>query len=658
MKIKTVRDKKTDESTLTIRLTKGEEFNYAQAELLRTLHDSPFLPFSYSTEKDGTTLLSYDISDTITLQTYLGAELSRDQFRALMIDVAQTVEACANNGFSYTELVFELNSVYMDPETNHMKWAFVPAALPGSKRASIQDLLRFIATKAKFVRKEDKPCSESLLDFLKRQTIFSLVDFKSFIDSGELKTSSGASVTSLNRGDSSDATTGGMGSGSMGSGRLGSGRLGSSPLGSGQLGGSSAGAGTYDFVKAQAGAISAEETRASKSLAEQVSFDVADVAIGFLNATGAANWDDVSQHTTFTAAPVENPAAVAPTPSAPMADPVVAAPMSPAPTADPIPVPPPPGAAPVSMPPPAASEPVNLAPPAASEPVDLAPPAASEPVLMPPPASNEPVPMPPPGSSEPVPMPPPPNADPISAYPPPAAGPVVSDSPVEPEPVPMSVSSESSQDSVAPAAVEPSASMAPPVAVEPQASMTPPVATEPPASMAPPVAIEPPANTTPPMTVEPQASMTPPASIEPPASMTPPVAIEPPSASDISTGSFSGGLSGSLASKVAPSPVAPSTPRNYRILRVATGERYSLAPERETTIGRSKRCDIRIAGNTNISRVHALLKACDEGCYVMDQQTTNKTLVNGRELAPQTAHLAQPGDEIKLADECLRLEAV
>lgn len=517
MKIKTVKDRKKDERHLTIRLGKGEEFSYAQAEQLRTLDTGLFLPFSYETEKDGTPLLRYDLVDTITLNTYLGAELSRNQFKTLMIDIVHLVEACARNGFSYTELIFDTGSVYVDAETNHIKLAYVPAVLPTSKRATISDLLRHIAVKTKFVCKDDRTCSDGLLDFLKRQTIFSLVDFKTFLDQHGLGTGTGPLGPSAQRVPASSPSSRVQSSNKPAAPSYSAGFNGAAPMGS------SVGVGTYDFVKAQAGSLSAQETRASKSLAEQVSFDVADISSGPIGASGEASWDDVAEQSAST-------------------DPMLSSSNA---TAQPMST--------------VSSEGVGSFAPPAVAPVD--------PSTFPAPQCSPVA----PGS---FPAPNSPSFGAAGSYPTPTTSSVASDSFPTPTTSPVDLTSFPAPDASAGAAVS---------------YATPPT----------------------PLTLQ-------------------------------SSG---------------PPPVPPRGSQSLFIVHVATGERYSLPQARETTIGRSKRCDIRISGNTNISRVHASLKPCDEGCYVIDEETTNKTVVAGVELIPHAPYLAVAGDEIKLADERLRLEA-
>lgn len=404
MKTKILHDKKTDTSSLTVRLTKGEELLYAQAEQLCALQGVPYLPFAYVTEKDGSIVFTYDVSDTITLGMYLGAELSREQFRLLMIDIVETVEACERNGFSYTELIFDHSFVYMDAETNHLCFAYMPATVPSNKRANIIDLLRFIATRTRFICKEDSACSEDLLDFLKRQTIFSLVDFKAFLG---LQETLGAR-SDLNLQEPLGARS------VLSSQELQGARSVLSSQEPQSTQDTQGAGGAYDFIKAQAGTLSAQETRASQNLAEQVSFDVADTATPLSHVTAPA---------------LNN------TPSAALGD-----------------------------------------------------------------------------ESKSVP----------------------SDAPIK--------------------------------------------------------------------------------------------------------------------------PITPTQTQTYCIVRVSTSERYTLPPLRQTTVGRSKRCDICMMGNSNMSRVHAIFELNDAGCFITDQDTTNKTKVRGKELEPFVPERVENGDDIKLADECLRLE--
>jgi hypothetical protein len=68
-------------------------------------------------------------------------------------------------------------------------------------------------------------------------------------------------------------------------------------------------------------------------------------------------------------------------------------------------------------------------------------------------------------------------------------------------------------------------------------------------------------------------------------------------------------------------------------------------------LGRHPDCDIAIADDA-VSRHHARLRRTPEGWDVLDLGSTNGTWLNGRRI---TSAVAQPGDELSLADYVMRL---
>lgn len=246
MKIKLSSNRKKGIAILNVKTTKGEKLAYAHAELLLQGGIDSFLPFSYKTKKE-VALFKYNVSNKVKLTTYLGAKLSLDQFCSLLENVVEAVEACSNHGLSYTNILFDSEHVYLDTKTSKILFAYIPASGLSGKRAHIIDLLQFLAAKASFVCEENNVYAQELIDFLHRQTVFSLIDLKDFLGK-----------KTLEKRGSDD-----------------SGSLESIPK--------KTVAKTYDFLKEQAGSISAEEAHQNRSFAEQVSFGVLDVsALGTL----------------------------------------------------------------------------------------------------------------------------------------------------------------------------------------------------------------------------------------------------------------------------------------------------------------------------------------------------------------------------------------
>ena len=90
---------------------------------------------------------------------------------------------------------------------------------------------------------------------------------------------------------------------------------------------------------------------------------------------------------------------------------------------------------------------------------------------------------------------------------------------------------------------------------------------------------------------------------------------------------------------------------NTWLVRVKTDEAINL-PEGEFKIGRSRsKSDYPIADNSVISRVHAILIKRDSDCYLMDNNSRNKTVLNSKELEAEKEYLLKNGDSFLLANE-------
>lgn len=279
MKIKVVPNRKKKTNALTVKTGKGEKLEYAQAELLFQESFEVFLSFSYQEEKDGF-LFCYDVTDLMSLKTFLDAKLSLSQFDALLADVADAVETCGNNGLTYTNMLFEDDHLYLDAESNKLHFAYVPASGIDHMRATITDLLRLIASRAVFICEEDAVQAHDLIDFLNRQTVFSLIDFKTFLQGATLKRQGKSESALFETAVKSTIRT---------SSRSASGATKNSEKG------------TFDFLKTQASSVSARETRQNQSLAEKIAFDVADAPSAPTNTPINSPTDSASSESSYAA---------------------------------------------------------------------------------------------------------------------------------------------------------------------------------------------------------------------------------------------------------------------------------------------------------------------------------------------------------------------
>lgn len=96
----------------------------------------------------------------------------------------------------------------------------------------------------------------------------------------------------------------------------------------------------------------------------------------------------------------------------------------------------------------------------------------------------------------------------------------------------------------------------------------------------------------------------------------------------------------------------PSFPKNRFILtRTATEEKIAIDCE-EFSIGRSEvMTNHSVTGNSAISRIHAVFKYTENSIVIIDQNSSNKTYLNGKQLVPMVEYPLYNNDEVTLANE-------
>jgi hypothetical protein len=199
MKFKQVKQKSDNSLLLRANLEKKDIFNYVIAKRLATNKLSGLIPFSFTEEK-ATPELFYNITNLASLKTLLGAKLSLPQFHLLLRQIVELLEALGQEGMPERNIIFESNRVYASMDSLTLLFLYLPLDNQPVNGRAILDLLLFLAGNARFVDEGGKAYSDTLLDFLKRQRVFSLVDLKAHlglsahagVDSGSLVSSGGS----------------------------------------------------------------------------------------------------------------------------------------------------------------------------------------------------------------------------------------------------------------------------------------------------------------------------------------------------------------------------------------------------------------------------------------------------------------------------------
>ena len=102
---------------------------------------------------------------------------------------------------------------------------------------------------------------------------------------------------------------------------------------------------------------------------------------------------------------------------------------------------------------------------------------------------------------------------------------------------------------------------------------------------------------------------------------------------------------------LSPKPVQPA----LSLTRVRDGGSFAIN-QPQFRIGRDPATvDYIVSDNTAVGRHHADILEHDGGCFVVDQNSTNHTYLNGQELAPGMEYPLHDGDELTLGDEVFRV---
>lgn len=113
-------------------------------------------------------------------------------------------------------------------------------------------------------------------------------------------------------------------------------------------------------------------------------------------------------------------------------------------------------------------------------------------------------------------------------------------------------------------------------------------------------------------------------------------------------------VSSEITQKEEPVPVVPAEPEPMppaKLTRRSNGE-VILINKETFVIGKERaRVNGCITGNKAVSRVHATIMLKPDGFYIVDNDSTNKTYINGSVIYPMNETKINSGDIIKLANE-------
>jgi len=180
MRFKKIKQRSDHSLLLQVQLDKKDTFNYVMAKHLSENRLDGLLSFTFD-EDSATPDLFYRITGLAPLKTLLSTKLSLAQFRSLLNQIAMLLDALTLNDMPEKNVLFEPENIYTRLEDFSLQFIYLPLDSQPVKERAVLDLLTYLAHGASFVIEEDKRSADDFMDFIKRQSVFSLVDLKTYL---------------------------------------------------------------------------------------------------------------------------------------------------------------------------------------------------------------------------------------------------------------------------------------------------------------------------------------------------------------------------------------------------------------------------------------------------------------------------------------------
>ncbi|MDR0499680.1 MAG: FHA domain-containing protein, partial [Coriobacteriales bacterium] len=264
MKYKHKKDKGANKEWLLVQTSSSEELDYALATKIAATRCEFLLPFTSEVQGTNCTFV-YDVSNTASLSLFLQTKQSASQFSRLLVSFYTMLKSFQANDIDSMKILFIPKYVHVLPATQALLFAYLPTKSAIKKNQTSLNLLSYIAKESSFVGTEDTWVRDSLLDFIRRQSVLMLNEFNLFLQNiGALDAELNASNNNSSAcGNSTDSMTGSH-----------------ATYNSATSSYNTQAPKTYDFVRQQTGVQSKDETFAALDVASQA----------YSKAVGATNY--------------------------------------------------------------------------------------------------------------------------------------------------------------------------------------------------------------------------------------------------------------------------------------------------------------------------------------------------------------------------------
>lgn len=181
MKIKQKSSRKNGQS-LIVETTAGEELAYAEAECVKAGCDETLLTFSYGKKGKGYRFVYY-LGTAQPVLEYLEQPISEEYFYSILVSFLRMFQACDANGLSPQRVSFEPEHVFFDPAHYTLRFVYCPVRQTKTQLSEPAKTLALVAESAVLENSQAANLADAVLDYARRQAIFSWVDYERFLKS-------------------------------------------------------------------------------------------------------------------------------------------------------------------------------------------------------------------------------------------------------------------------------------------------------------------------------------------------------------------------------------------------------------------------------------------------------------------------------------------
>jgi hypothetical protein len=180
MKFKLIHNRAQEVSYLTCTTDKKITLDYRQAQSLAANNEKYLLPFSFSEDQSRAELF-YFINHTYSLTDFLKYALSYKHIAVLLRQVVRMLDTCTAKGFLSSNICFDAQYVYLGSKDLRLKFIYLPVTgLQPEDRLLLKFLIHLVSNAQP---KDDEAARYivQVLDYFRRQEVFSLIKLKSFL---------------------------------------------------------------------------------------------------------------------------------------------------------------------------------------------------------------------------------------------------------------------------------------------------------------------------------------------------------------------------------------------------------------------------------------------------------------------------------------------